>query len=107
MKKQLLIMLIVLTTLGAYAQKKKKNENPATPAAFAMLTADQQAKVTAIHKAHSQEMKTLLQQPVQDPRERRKQIEKLRTERDSSLRVLLGEQTYKDYRKAAVTKNND
>ena len=107
MKKQLLIILLALTTLSAYAQKKKKTGAETIPAAFAMLTADQKAKVTAIHKAHSQEMKSLLQQPVQDPRERRKQIEKLRMERDSSLKVLLGEQTYNDYRKAAVTKKND
>ena len=106
MKKQLLIIVLALSTLGAYAQKKKQVGTPATPAAFAMLTADQQAKVTAIHKQHSQEMKTLLQQPSQDPKEKRTQIEKLRKERDSSLKVLLGEQTYKEYIKAAVTKKD-
>lgn len=106
MKKQLLIILLALVSLGVQAQKKKKNENGTTPAAFAMLSTEQQAKVTAIHKQYGQEMKTLLQQPVQDHRERRKQIEKLKNTRDSSLRVLLGEQTYKDYRKAALTKKN-
>ncbi|WP_199120504.1 hypothetical protein [Pedobacter sp. ASV28] len=105
MKKVIVLALLQVAILNGYAQQKKK---PVTPghAAMAILSAEQQAQVKNVNKKFTADMKALIEQPSNDPLEKREKMKKLRLSRDSAMKVLLGEQTFNDYkRKTKVNKN--
>ncbi len=96
MKRVWVLMVLQLGFIVAYGQQGKK-QAAVSPIA-SVLSAEQQIKVRAVNKQFSEEMKTFLQQPVGNPMERRAKIEQMRLQRDSTLKVLLGEQTFTTYR---------
>lgn len=107
MKRTLMILLLLATIGSSYAQDKKKPVKATTPAtAFDLLDTDQKVKVKALNQRFVADMKALLAQPIQDPKARRLQIEKLRGSRDSTMKVLLGEQTFTEFQRKAITKKS-
>lgn len=107
MKRTLMILSLLAITVSSYAQDKKKPVKTATSTtAFDLLDTEQKGKVRALNQQFVADMKALLAQPVQNPKERRQQVEKLRASRDSTMRVLLGEQTFTEFQKKAIVKKS-
>lgn len=102
MKKNILLVGLLVGTFTAHAQNNKKTP-PVSPLA-SVLTVQQQTEVREVNKQFAVDMKALLQEPVENPMQRRQKIEKLRSLRDSTLKSKLGESTFTEYRKKAVVK---
>lgn len=101
MKKNLVVIALQLGFVVAYAQNNKKKPSGDAPA-MAMLNTEQKTEVKQVNRQFVSDMKSLLQQPVTNPIERRQKIEKLRASRDSTLKAKLGEQTFSEYQQKAI-----
>jgi len=80
----------------AYAQQKEKPV--VAQGIYGQLDTEQKAAFRKVQEKYRQQMQELLQQP-DNPLVRREKVNQLRTSRDSSLKVALGEQMYQQYRK--------